>query len=106
MGKKINCDSTPWGIKSKDLEIGKEMKGQKNQTKKNIEDITLLAALKCSIKSQQHYLILFKPKYYYIGGIWGRKSSVLRPRGEENQRTRGRGKEIKGRATIYTPAYE
>ena len=83
--------------------MGKEIKGWKNEKMKNIEDFTLLAVLKCNIQVLQHYFILFKPIYYYIGGIWGRKSNVVRPRGEENQRTRG-GKEIKGRATIYIPA--
>ena len=33
--------------------------------------------LKCNIKSPQHYLIVFKPKYYYIGVIWGRKTNVF-----------------------------
>ena len=60
-----------------------------------------MAVLKCNIRSP-HYLILSKPKYYYIGGIWGRKSNVVRPRGEENQRTRGGGKKSKV-VQLYTP---
>ena len=62
------------GIKSKDLEMGKEIKGWKNEKMKNIEDFTLLTVLKCNIKLLQHYFKLFKPKYYYVGGKWGRKS--------------------------------
>ena len=37
------------GIKSKDLKIGKEIKGWKNEKMKNIEDFTLLAVLECNI---------------------------------------------------------
>ena len=48
---------------------------------------------------------LFKPIYYHVGSIWGRKSNVVRPRGEENQRTRRGGKGIKDSATIYTPVH-
>ena len=35
--------------------------------------------------------MLFKPIYQYIGagGRWGRKSIVVQPRGEANQKTRG-----------------
>ena len=47
-----------------------------------------MAILKSDIQSPQHYFTLFKPKYYHIGKIWGRKSNVVRLRGEENQRTR------------------
>ena len=52
--------------------MGKETEGWKNQKKKKIEDITLLKALKSNIQSLQHYSILFKPKYYLTGGIWGK----------------------------------
>ena len=56
---------------------GRKSKGRKTRKQKNIEDITLLAVLNCNIKSPQHYLIVFKPKYYYIGVIWGRKTNVF-----------------------------
>ena len=35
-------------MKSKDLEMGKEIKGWKNEKMKNIEDFTLLAVLECN----------------------------------------------------------
>ena len=57
--------------------MGKEIKGQKNHKEKNIEDITAFAVLKSNSKSPQHYFILCKPEYYYIGGIWGRKTNVF-----------------------------
>ena len=47
-----SCISPPpgrGGIKSKDLKIGKEIKGWKNEKMKNIEDFTLLTVLKCNI---------------------------------------------------------
>ena len=53
----------------KKLPLGKEIKGKKNQKKKNIEDITVLTVLKSNIQSSQHFFILFKPKYYYSRGI-------------------------------------
>ena len=49
---------------------GGKLKGRKKK-KKNIEDITFLTALKSNIQSLQHYFILCKSKYYFIGGIWG-----------------------------------
>ena len=37
------------GKKSKDLEMGKEIKGWKNKKMKNIKDFMILAVLKCNI---------------------------------------------------------
>ena len=50
--------------------------GKKKQNEKNKEDITLLAVLKSNIQSAQHYFILFKPKYYYIG-VNGEENQIM-----------------------------
>jgi len=50
------------GNKIKGFGNGEENQRVEKPKTKNIEDITLLAVLKCNIKSPQHYSILFRPK--------------------------------------------
>ena len=67
-----------------------EIKGWKSEKMKNLEDFTVLAVLKGDIQVLQHYSILFALIYYYIGGIWGRISNVVQPRGkDQGPRTKG-----------------